>query len=261
MGKKTKTVQRDFVASNLFKFYYPDRVNCKLNRFKMVYRYTLQPFSHRTTKRAAGKYIINQLPKTYNDCVYPRLPFLIREKRTNIKVGESFGNNLEGQLRSHARTVTALVRHERIVLHYRRATEVRMHVERLIVEAMRNGDCHRPTMALADFWLLDKQLIHKLFKELVPRYSEYSSSFTALHFLGVDYDKYNMTLTEIKEKSWRKYSPSYKQVVLELRGNHLPPITRPKLNKAGLLTNVLLDGARESRRFEAQEAIAAATSS
>lgn len=177
--------------------------------------------------------IINELPKTYSDAIYPQLPFLIRAKKRNIKVPERFGNNPSGQLKGLAFTITELFKKERIVLNYSKATEIRPHAERLIVEAMRNGDRHRQTMALANFWLLDKQLIHKLFKELVPRYSDYNSAFTALHMLGGNY--------EILSNRDRCYYKT--QAVLELRGNNLPPITRPKLNKSGLLTNVLISAA------------------
>ena len=50
----------------------------------------------------------------------------------------------------------------------------------LISDAIRNGDCHKHTMEMADYWLDEKQLIHKLFKVLVPRYKEYNSSYTKL---------------------------------------------------------------------------------
>jgi Ribosomal protein L17 len=33
---------------------------------------------------------------------------------------------------------------------------------------------------MADYWLDEKQLIHKLFKVLVPRYKDYNSSYTKL---------------------------------------------------------------------------------
>jgi len=36
-------------------------------------------------------------------------------------------------------------------------------------------------MDLANFWIIEKQLVHKLFKVLVPRYQNYTTSFTKLH--------------------------------------------------------------------------------
>jgi len=51
----------------------------------------------------------------------------------------------------------------------------------LIFEAIRNGPTHKETMDLANYWIIEKQLIHKLFKVLVPRYQNYTTSFTKLH--------------------------------------------------------------------------------
>lgn len=190
------------------------------------------------------------MPKTYNDAVYPQIPFLIRAKR--YKIGTNHGEKgYPDQLYNLSFSVTNLIRDERIKLNYNRGTEVRPYVERLIVEAMRNGDQHKPTMALANYWLREKNLIHKLFKVLVPRYENYASSFTALHMLGQDYSVHNIPFTMRREMP--KYVPHLRgQVILELRGNSLPPITRPKLQKSGLLTNMLLDGARESYDMESK---------
>lgn len=222
----------------------------------MVYRYIKPRFGHRETKRSSAKYIINEYNKTFNDQVYPKIPFLIRSKPYRLRVDVQFGNNPSGQLYGQALKVTQLIRDERIVLGYNRATEIRPQVERLIVEAMRNGDRHRPTMELANFWLVDKSLVHKLFKELVPRYANYSSAFTAIHHLGIDYSFYDRTITEVK-KSRGHREPTKGDVVLEMRGNGLPPITRPKLDKSGLLTNVLLSSARERYYLETKAAIEA----
>uniref|UniRef100_A0A6G1SGK1 Large ribosomal subunit protein bL17m n=1 Tax=Aceria tosichella TaxID=561515 RepID=A0A6G1SGK1_9ACAR len=220
----------------------------------MVYRYIKPKFCHMNTNKSGGvRYIINDEKKTFNDKVYPQLPFLIRSKVSRIKVPTQFGNNPSGQLYGLAHKVTDLVREERLVLNYHKATEVRNHVERLIVEAMHNGDKHRPTMALANFWLLDKSLIHKLFKELVPRYQNYSSAFTALHYLGIDYSVYGRTQTEWKELGTGALQSKRGQCVLELRENNLPPITRPKLNRSELLTNVLCRSAFEHTKQQQQE--------
>ncbi|KAI4463796.1 ribosomal protein l17 [Holotrichia oblita] len=70
----------------------------------------------------------------------------------------------EGRLNKLRKTVTALIKHERIELNYPRADEARMYAERLISDAIRYGDCHKTTMEMADYWLVEKQLVHKLFK-------------------------------------------------------------------------------------------------
>ena len=162
-------------------------------------------------------------------------------------------HRFQHQLYALTFAVSDLFRDERIVLNYNRACEVRPQVERLIVEAMRNGDRHRPTMALANYWLREKNLVHKLFKVFVPRYEDYSTAFTALHMLGKDYEKHGMTLTEMKQ--WRGTFFKKGEAVLEMRGNELPPIIRPRPSTSGWLNNVLISS---HLKFKKQEAIAAA---
>lgn len=80
-----------------------------------------------------------------------------------------------GRIKMMRKSVTALVKYERLEMTYFRADESRGYAERLISEAVRHGDCHRPTMNLAKFWLEDEALVPKLFKVLVPRYQEWPS--------------------------------------------------------------------------------------
>lgn len=132
----------------------------------------------------------------------------------------------EGRLMKLRKTVTALIKHERIELNFNRADESRGYVERvskvqseyvtwsiyfnnnihsqLISEAIRHGDCHKPTMEMADYWLLEKQLIHKLFKVLAPRYKDYSISYTRL----------------MNSPTYPNDDPRYPRTVLELRGKY-----------------------------------------
>lgn len=218
----------------------------------MTFRKQAYYYTSRSVRAATGKYIFNE-PKTlaYNDKVYPQIPFLIRAKKYNIKC--RIDNNSGGQLYNLTWALSSLFRDERLVLNYNKATELRPHVELLIVEAMRNGDKHRPTMALANFWLREKNLIHKLFKVFVPRYLDHTSSFTALHMLGTDCSRYLEP-----ESEWRRNPAKWNiqsEAVLEMKGNSLPPIIRPKLELSGLLNNVLMDGARVHKKNQRLEAI------
>lgn len=208
----------------------------------MVFRKIPCRFAVERVKKSATRYIVNELPKTFNDAVYPQLPFLIRQKQYRIRT--RVNNNPGGQLYALTGPFTDLIRDERIVLGYNRATELRPHVERVIVEAMRNGDRHRPTMELANFWLREKNLIHKLFKVIVPRYENYASSFTAMHLLGRDYEKWAAPLTDYLEGKVHHHVRG--EVVLEMKDNGLPRILRPQSNRAGLLTNVLMNSARHN---------------
>lgn len=199
-------------------------------------------FSLRSVRYKVGRWIVPDAINTEYTELHPKLPFAIRNKKYKIKY--QMENTLGGQLGGLAFTVTDLFRDERIECNYNRGTEVRGYAERLIVEAMRHGDRHRPTMELADFWLKEKQLIHKLFKVLVPRYLEDMGPFTVIHNLGVPYEwtTQHETGPAGRNRRWWKNG----RVVLELKGNPLPPILRPRINKSSLLTNMLLDGARQA---------------
>lgn len=101
----------------------------------------------------------------------------------------------------------------------------------LISEAIMHGDCHKPTMDIADYWLLEKELIHKLFKVLVPRFENCNTAFT---------------------KMFKAPKPSYgrniDKAILELRGNPYPSLTNKQSNNRQLLQNVLLDAAKYEYR-------------
>ncbi|XP_078034966.1 mitochondrial ribosomal protein L17 [Augochlora pura] len=148
----------------------------------------------------------------------------------------------EGRLRKIQKTLTGLVKYERIELNYTRADETRGYVERLISEALRHGPEHKETMELANFWVLEKQLVHKLFKVLVPRFQDYTVSYTKLHKAPTIYTGNN---------------PSYKRAVLELRGNVYPSIEQYNPNQSLLLHNMLLDAARKEFRMDKYKEIAA----
>ncbi|KAJ4431685.1 large ribosomal subunit protein bL17m [Periplaneta americana] len=140
----------------------------------------------------------------------------------------------EGRLKKIRKTLTALIKHERIELNYNRADETRGYVERLISDAVRYGDCHRATMEMADYWLLEKQLVHKLFKVLVPRFENIPVSYTRMY------------------RAPQHYPGHYnKRAVLELRGNPYPPLLPDTSSNRHLIHNVLLEEAR--REFRAQK--------
>lgn len=93
---------------------------------------------------------------------------------------------------------------------------------------------------MADYWLLEKQLVHKLFKVLAPRFQNYNVSFTRMlkapkPYPGVHYDR----------------------AVLELRGNPYPPLTPDAQQNRNLIHNVLLDEAKKAYRIEKYAQIAA----
>uniref|UniRef100_A0A2M4AQI0 Large ribosomal subunit protein bL17m n=1 Tax=Anopheles triannulatus TaxID=58253 RepID=A0A2M4AQI0_9DIPT len=165
-----------------------------------------------------------------------QLRIAVRPRHRNLKNPRG----PEGRLDKLRKTVTALVKHERIELNYQRADEARGYAERLISDAIRHGDCHKPTMEMADFWLVEKPLVHKLFKVLAPRFEEYKVSATRMYKAPKDYP------------GWYR-----KRAVLELRGNPYPPLLPNPSNNRNLLHNVLMDEARKEHRREKYEEIAA----
>lgn len=95
-------------------------------------------------------------------------------------------------------------------------------------------------MEMAAFWLLEKQLVHKLFKVLAPRYQNYSVAFTKMYKAPKPYPG--------------KY---YDRAVLELPGNPYPPLVPDTHSNRNLIHNVLLDEAKKAYRIEKYAEIAA----
>lgn len=88
-------------------------------------------------------------------------------------------------------------------------------------------------MELADFWLLEKQLVHKLFKVLVPRFETSNVSYTRMY------------------KAPREYpGKTYQRSVLELRGNPYPSLLPDLMHNRNFIQNILLDEARKDYRRE-----------
>ncbi|KAH8342470.1 hypothetical protein KR059_008972 [Drosophila kikkawai] len=179
-----------------------------------------------------------------------QLRIAVRPNKRNLKNPDG----PEGRLLKLRKTVTALMKHERIELFYNRADEARGYAElvspsplttifalilippacvflQLISNAIRYGDRHKATMELADYWLLEKQLVHKLFKVLVPRYENHNLSYTRMYKAPRDYP-----------------GTYYRQSVLELRGNPYPTLATDHSQNRNLLHNVLLDEARKEFR-------------
>lgn len=93
---------------------------------------------------------------------------------------------------------------------------------------------------MADFWLLEKQLVHKLFKVLAPRFQNYSVSYTRMLKAPKPYP-----------------GDTYTKAVLELRGNPYPPLVPDTHQNRNLIHNVLLDEAKKAYRAEKYAQIAA----
>lgn len=97
-------------------------------------------------------------------------------------------------------------------------------------------------MDVANYWLLEKELIHKLFKVLVPRFENCNTAYTRM------LNAPRPLPSRVDDK-----------VVLELRGNPYPSLVNRQSNNRLLIQNVLLDAAkydyRQSKYAEMAEKI------
>ncbi|XP_075266952.1 large ribosomal subunit protein bL17m [Opisthocomus hoazin] len=143
------------------------------------------------------------------------------------RVHRRFGLSPRSRLDLLRNLVTALVRHERIEAPWARADEMRGYAERLIDYA-KMGDTNERAMRMANFWLTEKDLIHKLFKVLAPRFQPHPGSYTRL--------------LQIPN---RDSLDRAKMAVIELKGNPFPPLIRPQRDTEKTLLNQLLKGYRE----------------
>lgn len=134
----------------------------------------------------------------------------------------------------------------------------------LIFEAIRHGPTHKETMDMANFWIIEKQLVHKLFKVLVPRYQNYTTSFTKLHKAPNIYPigHYQRAILELRGRSYKKIfftsytKDSFTYMICHLSGNMYPSVEQYNPHERNLLHNLLLDAAKKEYRMEKYKEIA-----
>jgi len=180
---------------------------------------------------------------------------LIPQLRVPVKPKYKKLSNIQGsygRLKNLRRVVTALVRDERIEMPHMVLDEARGYAERLIQDAIKHGDRNTHVMDMANFWLEEKQLVHKLFKVLAPRYADYRSSYTSLYKLPPIYQE---------PGQGRFYNKNHDKGVLELKENPFPSLQSDTHFNKNLLHNVLLDEARKQYRHRKYQQMAAALQS
>merc|ERR1712071_219430 len=170
--------------------------------------------------------------------------FKVQPKPFNVKghlPGQTTDNVWGGHrynLELYRQAVTALIVNERIEMSRHKGMMVREYSERLIQEALINGDTHGPTMELADFWLVDKPAIHKLFKVLVPRLKDEPHSYTRFFNSPIQASS-NMHGVTRGSKNYRD------KCVLEIIGHPFPPLAYSNTqSNRKMIHNVLLSEAR-----------------
>ncbi|KAF0207783.1 MAG: 50S ribosomal protein [Actinobacteria bacterium] len=101
----------------------------------------------------------------------------MRHAKKGRKLGTD-ASHTKAMLRGLAR---ALFLNERIKTTEARAKEVRSLVERIISWGKR-GDVHSRRLALAE--INDRELVHKIFADIAPRYAERPGGYTRILKLG-----------------------------------------------------------------------------
>ncbi|KAM4014241.1 large ribosomal subunit protein bL17m isoform 2-T2 [Anomaloglossus baeobatrachus] len=119
------------------------------------------------------------------------------------KVARRMGLGPRSRLDMLRNLLTALVRHERIETTWARADELRFYADK------------------------EKDLVHKLFKTLVPRFNSHDSSYTSM---------YQIPNRENLDRA--------KMAVIEYKGNPLPPLPVHRRDHEKTLVNQLLLGYR-----------------
>lgn len=165
--------------------------------------------------------------------IFPKLKYnLNNDKHRRLRNAEGPA----GRIKKIQKTLTALLKYERLEVNYNRADETRGYVELLIDKARKNGPTDPETMEFADFYILEKQLVHKLFKVLVPRYENYNESVTRLYLAPNPCPGHY-----------------FKRSVLELKGNIYPSLNIENPNEDNMIHNVLLDAAKSDYRRQKQK--------
>ena len=152
-----------------------------------------------------------------------------------------------GRIQNLRPTVASLIMHERIEAFPTRILLAREYTERLISEAVLHGDRHKETMEVAKWWLHSEPgAVHKLFKVLVPRFKDFTVSYTKM-FHGprqIDTER-NWNARGMSAGNKIKRSPTVD--ILELRGNPYPRLaysnTQP--NKKTIHNVLLAEAAKD----------------
>ena len=89
-------------------------------------------------------------------------------------------------------------------------------------------------MEMADYWLLEKDLVPKLFQVIVPRYENKMGPYTLVHKLSPEYP-----------------GGGRKNIVMELKNNPLPPIKNESTRDfSNSLTNILVRAMKQEYKFK-----------
>lgn len=211
-----------------------NRLLSKMSMSSRPFYQRLKKFISYERKSAAKKWLYFPVwqPQTPYEKLVPALPKNVAVPRKAPYLRMKFDFSADASRMNMAGKVSKLIKYERTELPWHQAVETRATVERLICEAVRYGPNHTATMELATFWLQEPNLVHKLFKVLVPRYANHTTSFTQLLKLAPLYEASTVTAHEVTktQRIEAKKSPFFTKIdfahhqgdrgVLELKGEY-----------------------------------------
>lgn len=99
------------------------------------------------------RFVKPALLTTRKDKLIPKLTSDIKVNYDQLNFNTKYIKRADGRLKILSNHITDLIKFERVELPLHKAEEIQGYTERLITEAIRYGDCHVPTMELADFWI------------------------------------------------------------------------------------------------------------
>ena len=177
---------------------------------------------------------------------------LMSKLRINVGLKQRKIRNVQGyrgQMDALRKNVSALITHERIELPENRGIITRQYTEKLISDAILNGDKHTETMERTKFWLEnDDTAIYKLFDVLVPRFQDFTTAYTRMLYAP----RTIVPFGEYEVPSWLQKS-SKNVVLVELKGHPFPPLyysnTRPNPKH---IHNVLLNAAKHDAKMRGE---------
>ncbi|XP_061188259.1 uncharacterized protein LOC133196364 [Saccostrea echinata] len=161
--------------------------------------------------------------------------FAFRNRPRKLSKGMGHDSGPPGRERRLQKTISMLLRFQRIEGSWGVINETREYTEALIERAIKKGPEDPRMMALANHWCLEKDLVHMLFKEYVPRFSQ-----------PMYQNKPYLQLYRIELQPGKQYLQ--KMACLELKGNPWPKVKPEPPNTAGQLHNVLLKAFFDDKR-------------
>ncbi|XP_062572914.1 uncharacterized protein LOC134234879 [Saccostrea cucullata] len=162
-----------------------------------------------------------------------RFAFRNRPRKLSKAMGHDLGP--PGRELRLQKTISMLLRFQRIEGSWGVINETREYTEALIERAIKKGPEDPRMMELANHWCLEKDLVHMLFKEYVPRFSQ-----------PMYQNKPYLQLYRIELQPGKQHLK--KMACLELKGNPWPKVKPEPPNTAGQLHNVLLKAFFDDKR-------------